>query len=372
MNELLLAVEIDTPERFSATADIIIHILDTNDNTPKFSSNYYLANIPENSPGSSNVVSVTATDPDSGLWGEVTYSIYGSGADLFLIQPASGIIYTHPWAILDAEVKSKYNFYVKAEDTEGKYSLAEVFVTVLDLNDHPPEFNKNFQEKTMIIGAPVKIEMLQNVDEMESDGESEIEPEIDVSDDGCSSESDIDPPPPMPESRRKNPAKSQLRPQLLLCGFLQLDLAAINAHVLDKKCLDNTIYRRDFIMDLAFEFRENYMNAQTATTEAATEARYARPRHVPLPQQLTPGKKIQCQNENGSLKYGSKERSYCFVVRGEDQVERAEELDEEVPEKLVEVGEKADDESEGTDTERDIPECEDEEEGEKEENIQGQ
>uniref|UniRef100_A0A8C1T5H1 Cadherin domain-containing protein n=1 Tax=Cyprinus carpio TaxID=7962 RepID=A0A8C1T5H1_CYPCA len=99
-----------------------------------------------------------ATDPDSGLWGEVKYSIYGSGADLFLIHPTSGIIYTQPWASLDAEVKSKYNFYVKAEDTEGKYSLAEVFVTVLDQNDHPPEFNQNFLERTMIIGAPVKIE----------------------------------------------------------------------------------------------------------------------------------------------------------------------------------------------------------------------
>uniref|UniRef100_A0A4W5R5Z4 Cadherin-related family member 1 n=1 Tax=Hucho hucho TaxID=62062 RepID=A0A4W5R5Z4_9TELE len=154
----LLAVEIDTPERFSATADIIIHLLDTNDNAPKFSSVYYIARIPENSPGNSNVVSVTATDPDSGFWGEVKYSIYGSGADLFLIDSASGIIYTQPWASLDAEVKSKYNFYVKAEDTEGKYSLAEVFVTVLDLNDHPPEFNENFLEKTMIIGALVKIE----------------------------------------------------------------------------------------------------------------------------------------------------------------------------------------------------------------------
>uniref|UniRef100_A0AAZ3RQ04 Cadherin domain-containing protein n=1 Tax=Oncorhynchus tshawytscha TaxID=74940 RepID=A0AAZ3RQ04_ONCTS len=99
-----------------------------------------------------------ATDPDSGFWGEVKYSIYGSGADLFLIHSASGIIYTQPWASLDAEVKSKYNFYVKAEDAEGKYSLAEVFVTVLDLNDHPPEFNENFLEKTMIIGALVKIE----------------------------------------------------------------------------------------------------------------------------------------------------------------------------------------------------------------------
>ncbi|KAM6997704.1 cadherin-related family member 1a isoform 1-T1 [Tautogolabrus adspersus] len=158
----LLAVEIDTPERFSATADIVIHLLDTNDNAPKFSSDYYIARIPENSPGGSNVVSVTATDPDSGPWGDVQYSIYGSGADLFLIQPTTGIIYTQPWASLDAEVRSKYNFYVKAEDAEGKYSLAEVFVTVLDLNDHPPAFNDNFLETTMVIGAPVKIEAVDD------------------------------------------------------------------------------------------------------------------------------------------------------------------------------------------------------------------
>uniref|UniRef100_A0A674ETH8 Cadherin-related family member 1 n=1 Tax=Salmo trutta TaxID=8032 RepID=A0A674ETH8_SALTR len=156
----LLAVEIDTPERFSATADIVIHLLDTNDNTPRFTSEYYIARIPENSPGGSDVVTVTANDPDSGLWGEVKYSIYGSRSDLFLIHPSSGIIYTQAWATLDAEVKSKYNFYVKAEDTEGKYSLAEVFVTVLDINDHVPEFDDSLVERTMVIGAPVRVEAI--------------------------------------------------------------------------------------------------------------------------------------------------------------------------------------------------------------------
>ncbi|XP_041829014.1 cadherin-related family member 1 [Melanotaenia boesemani] len=156
----LLAVEIDTPERFSATADIVINLLDTNDNIPVFRSEYYIARVPENSPGGSSVVSVTAHDPDSGLWGEVKYTIYGSGSDLFTINPSSGLISTQPWTSLDAEVRSKYNFYVKAEDSEGKYSLAEVFVTVLDMNDHPPEFDDRLLEKTMIIGTPVKVEAM--------------------------------------------------------------------------------------------------------------------------------------------------------------------------------------------------------------------
>ncbi|CAL8282020.1 unnamed protein product [Merluccius merluccius] len=154
----LLAVEIDTPERFSATADIVIHLLDTNDNVPAFTSEYYIARIAENSPGGSSLVSVTAIDPDSGPWGEVKYTIYGSGSDLFSIHYSSGVISTQPWASLDAEARSKYNFYVKAEDGEGEYSLAEVFVTVLDLNDHSPEFLESLLEKTMIIGAPVRIE----------------------------------------------------------------------------------------------------------------------------------------------------------------------------------------------------------------------
>ncbi|XP_024913952.1 cadherin-related family member 1 isoform X5 [Cynoglossus semilaevis] len=158
----LLAVEIDTPERFSATADIVINLLDTNDNTPEFTSEYYIARVPENSPGGSSVVSVTAHDPDSGSWGEVKYSIYGSGSDLFAIDPSSGLISTQPWTSLDAEVRSKYNFYIKAEDAEGKYSLAEVFVTVLDMNDHSPEFDSELLEKTMIIGTPVKIEAVDD------------------------------------------------------------------------------------------------------------------------------------------------------------------------------------------------------------------
>lgn len=77
----------------------------------------------------------------------------------FHINPSSGLITTQPWTSLDAEVRSKYNFYIKAEDSEGKYSLAEVFVTVLDMNDHSPEFNEDLLEKTMIIGAPVKVEV---------------------------------------------------------------------------------------------------------------------------------------------------------------------------------------------------------------------
>ncbi|XP_062070252.1 cadherin-related family member 1 isoform X2 [Lepus europaeus] len=159
-SDQLLAVEVNTPEKFSSTADVVIQLQDTNDNDPKFTSHYYIARIPENAPGSTNVVAVTAVDPDTGPWGEVKYSIYGTEADLFLIHSSTGLIYTQPWASLDAEATSRYNFYVKAEDTEGRYSLAEVCVTVLDVNDHYPQFGKSIQEKTMVLGTPVRIEAI--------------------------------------------------------------------------------------------------------------------------------------------------------------------------------------------------------------------
>lgn len=89
---------------------------------------------------------------------------YDSSSELaelrrFTIHPSSGLISTQPWTTLDAEMRSKYNFYIKAEDSEGKYSLAEVFVTVLDMNDHTPAFDGELLEKTMIIGTPVKVKV---------------------------------------------------------------------------------------------------------------------------------------------------------------------------------------------------------------------
>ncbi|KAJ8014729.1 hypothetical protein DPEC_G00018740 [Dallia pectoralis] len=71
------------------------------------------------------------------------------------------------------------------------------------------------------IYALTALQMLKNLDEMESDGGSEITPEIDVSDDDSSSESDIDPPPPMPEPRRrktrKEPTETPCRCETRVC-----------------------------------------------------------------------------------------------------------------------------------------------------------
>lgn len=88
----LLAVEIDTPERFSATADIIIHLLDTNDNAPKFSSDFYIARIPENSPGGSSVVSVTVSTEHSRYYKHKKINMFVILSRLFSVTEKRRII----------------------------------------------------------------------------------------------------------------------------------------------------------------------------------------------------------------------------------------------------------------------------------------
>lgn len=54
----LLATEVDTAEKFSATADVVVQLLDSNDNAPQFTSPHYVARVPEDAPGGSTMVAV--------------------------------------------------------------------------------------------------------------------------------------------------------------------------------------------------------------------------------------------------------------------------------------------------------------------------
>lgn len=77
----------------------------------------------------------------------------------FQVHSSTGVICTQPWASLDAEATARYSFHVRAEDAGGRHDLANVTVLLLDVNDHPPQFGQSIQEKTMVLGTPVKIEV---------------------------------------------------------------------------------------------------------------------------------------------------------------------------------------------------------------------
>ena len=70
-----------------------IHVIDENDNFPKFTNDTFTFHLPENEPPDSYVGRLTATDRDMGRNAELTFSIATSTND-FTIDPKSGFIKT--------------------------------------------------------------------------------------------------------------------------------------------------------------------------------------------------------------------------------------------------------------------------------------
>ena len=76
----------------TSDATITINLLDVNDNYPVFDQPEYSANITESALPASQVVTVSASDLDTGKNGQIVYSIKGEGSDAFTIHPSEGHI----------------------------------------------------------------------------------------------------------------------------------------------------------------------------------------------------------------------------------------------------------------------------------------
>ncbi|KAK1121482.1 hypothetical protein K0M31_010285 [Melipona bicolor] len=71
--------------QLSATAKVIVTVINVNDQTPKFEQESYNASVKENSPPGTHVTVVKATDGDEGPFGEVSYNLIGDHAADFNI-----------------------------------------------------------------------------------------------------------------------------------------------------------------------------------------------------------------------------------------------------------------------------------------------
>ena len=98
------------------------------------------------------VLTVKATDIDTGAFGTVRYAIDGEGSDVFEIDPVDGVIKVKANQVgrsnLDREKQSQYKLKVMASDMpaggpDQKSTAAIVRITVLDINDSPPVFSKS-------------------------------------------------------------------------------------------------------------------------------------------------------------------------------------------------------------------------------------
>ncbi|XP_034037703.1 protocadherin gamma-A5-like [Thalassophryne amazonica] len=134
----LIAVDGGTPQR-SGTVNIDITVQDANDNAPVFSESAYKATVLENASIGTHIITVNATDADSGANGLIYYSIskmQGVIGDMFKINKTTGMIYLS--GEIDYEKVKKYEIRIEATDQGALTDSSKVTVEVIDVNDNPP------------------------------------------------------------------------------------------------------------------------------------------------------------------------------------------------------------------------------------------
>ncbi|XP_062282148.1 protocadherin beta-16-like [Scomber scombrus] len=138
INLLLTALDGGSPQR-SGTVVIHVTVLDANDNAPVFSQAVYKASLPENSPLDTVVVTVSATDADEGVNGDVSYDFGHVSEDvkkIFSIDRKIGEI--RVIGTIDYEATTTFEIRVKAKDGLGLSSYAKVIIPITDVNDNIP------------------------------------------------------------------------------------------------------------------------------------------------------------------------------------------------------------------------------------------
>ncbi|XP_056311409.1 cadherin EGF LAG seven-pass G-type receptor 1 isoform X2 [Danio aesculapii] len=129
----------------SDTTYVEIIILDANDNSPRFGRDKYQGTVFEDAPIYTSVLQISASDRDSGSNGRVSYTFQGGddGEGDFMIEQYSGIIRTH--RKLDRENVPVYNLRAYAVDrgVPPLKAAVEIQVSVLDINDNAPVFEKD-------------------------------------------------------------------------------------------------------------------------------------------------------------------------------------------------------------------------------------
>ncbi|XP_075918395.1 protocadherin Fat 1-like [Petromyzon marinus] len=131
------------PPPAACRATVEVADVDENDHAPRFTEFAAAAAVREDAPVGAVVVTVTATDEDRGIDGEVRYSLVDeSGLGVFSIHPENGMIVTvQP---LDRETADSYWLTVRATDrgVVPRFSTLHVYVDVQDVNDNPPRASR--------------------------------------------------------------------------------------------------------------------------------------------------------------------------------------------------------------------------------------
>ncbi|SPP80357.1 cadherin-23 [Drosophila guanche] len=131
----------------STVVPVLIYVQDVNDNPPIFQKSFYAKTVPEDLPGGSSVLQVTAIDRDgSSPNNVVVYRIQTGASDKFIINSESGVISVAQGANLDPDLtdskRSIYTLSVLALDgglgSSQLMSTATVNISIQDVNNKLP------------------------------------------------------------------------------------------------------------------------------------------------------------------------------------------------------------------------------------------
>jgi cadherin EGF LAG seven-pass G-type receptor 1 len=152
----VIATDDSFPPR-TGTTILQINVLDCNDHSPKFETEQFDTTISEGVSIGTQVMTLRATDLDSGKNSEIEYHIdrvSGGGlsseeddSQTFKIDARTGVITTR--VQLDRETSEVYTIITTANDlsspiSERKTATATVVVHVSDENDHYPQFSERY------------------------------------------------------------------------------------------------------------------------------------------------------------------------------------------------------------------------------------
>ncbi|ETE66163.1 Cadherin-related family member 2 [Ophiophagus hannah] len=121
-------------------ATVTIHLLDINDHRPEFrQTDYKLFVLEESPPGSIVASNITAIDPDSGKFGEITYQLLPKSIQTdFTVNSMNGTIFVANGSKINWGMRPIYYATLQAMDGGGLIGSTQLEITVIDINNNPP------------------------------------------------------------------------------------------------------------------------------------------------------------------------------------------------------------------------------------------
>ncbi|XP_009997755.1 PREDICTED: cadherin EGF LAG seven-pass G-type receptor 1 [Chaetura pelagica] len=157
--QYVLTVTASDGTRFD-TVQVFINVTDANTHRPVFQSSHYTVSVSEDKPIGTSIVTISATDEDTGENARITY-ILDDNIPQFRIDPDTGTITT--LMELDYEDQASYTLAITAHDNgiPQKSDTTYVEILILDANDNAPRFLRDRYQGSVFEDVPLSTSVLQ-------------------------------------------------------------------------------------------------------------------------------------------------------------------------------------------------------------------